>query len=81
MVSKPMEWSQIEVEATAADYLHMLFMELSGQSDNKSAHRKLLLGKLNNRPEGAIERKHQNMTAVGALSEHLSHQMTIFWIS
>lgn len=59
-----MEWSRTEVEATVADYLHMLFMELSGQSYNKSAHRKQLLGKLNNRPEGAIERKHQNISAI-----------------
>jgi len=59
-----MEWSQTEVEATVTDYLHMLFMELSGQSYNKSAHRKQLLGKLNNRPEGAIERKHQNISAI-----------------
>lgn len=59
-----MEWSQIEVEATVADYLHMLFMELSGQSYNKSAHRKQLLGKLNDRSEGAVERKHQNISAI-----------------
>jgi len=42
----------------------MLFMELSGQSYNKSAHRKQLLGKLNDRSEGAIERKHQNISAI-----------------
>ena len=59
-----MEWSQTEVEATVADYLHMLFMELSGQSYNKSAHRKLLVTKLNSRSEGAIERKHQNISAI-----------------
>jgi hypothetical protein len=59
-----MEWSKTEVEATVADYLHMLFMELSGQSYNKSAHRKQLLSKLNDRPEGAIERKHQNISAI-----------------
>lgn len=59
-----MEWSPTEVDATVADYLHMLFMELSGQSYNKSAHRKQLLGRLNNRSEGAIERKHQNISAI-----------------
>lgn len=59
-----MEWSQAEVEATVADYLHMLRQELSGQSYNKSAHRKLLLSRLNGRSEGAIERKHQNISAI-----------------
>lgn len=59
-----MEWSQTEVEATVADYLHMLCMELSGQNYNKSAHRKQLLEKLNGRSEGAIERKHQNISAI-----------------
>lgn len=59
-----MEWSQTEVEATVADYLHMLFMELSGQNYNKSAHRKQLLSKLTDRSEGAIERKHQNISAI-----------------
>ncbi len=59
-----MEWSQTEVEITVADYLHMLFMELSGQSYNKSSHRKQLLTKLNSRSEAAIERKHQNISAI-----------------
>ena len=38
-----MGWSRIEVEATVADYFHMLVMELSGQSYNKTAHRRALL--------------------------------------
>lgn len=59
-----MEWSQTEIEATVADYLHMLCLELSGQNYNKSAHRKQLLGKLNGRSEGAVERKHQNISAI-----------------
>lgn len=59
-----MEWSQAEVEAIVADYLQMLHMEYSGQSYNKSAHRKALLRKLNNRSESAIERKHQNISAI-----------------
>ncbi len=59
-----MEWSQTEVEAIVADYLHMLLMQYSGQSYNKSAHRKALLRKLNNRSESAIERKHQNISAI-----------------
>jgi hypothetical protein len=42
----------------------MLMLELSGQSYNKSAHRKLLLQKLNGRTDSAVERKHQNISAI-----------------
>jgi hypothetical protein len=56
-------WSQEEVAATVADYLSMLLAELSGQAVNKSAHRRALLSKLNNRTEAAIEFKHANISA------------------
>lgn len=59
-----MEWSRLEVEATVADYFHMLVMELSGQSYKKSSHRKELLKRLNARSDGAVERKHQNISAI-----------------
>ncbi|WP_220636542.1 DUF3883 domain-containing protein [Georgfuchsia toluolica] len=42
----------------------MLTLELSGQSYNKTAHRKSLLAKLDGRSEGAVERKHQNISAI-----------------
>src|SRR5437016_1651433 len=58
------EWTRAEVEATVADYLHMLTQELAGQSYNKTEHRRALQRKLDNRPEGAIERKHQNISAI-----------------
>ncbi len=57
-------WTREEVEATVADYLHMLTQELAGQSYSKTAHRRALQKKLDNRPEGAIERKHQNISAI-----------------
>jgi hypothetical protein len=57
-------WTREEVEATVADYLHMLTQELAGQSYNKTEHRRALQQKLDNRPEGAIERKHQNISAI-----------------
>jgi hypothetical protein len=57
-------WTREEVEATVADYLHMLTQELAGQSYNKTAHRHALQRKLDNRPEGAVERKHQNISAI-----------------
>lgn len=58
------DWTQVEVEAAVADYLHMLVLELSGQSYNKSTHRRTLLSKLNNRSEAAVELKHQNISAI-----------------
>jgi hypothetical protein len=58
------DWTRIEVEATVADYLHMLVLELSGQAYNKSAHRRTLLSKLNHRTAGAIELKHRNVSAI-----------------
>lgn len=57
------DWSPEEVAATVADYLSMLLAELSGQTVNKSAHRRALLGKLNGRTEAAIEFKHANISA------------------
>jgi hypothetical protein len=59
-----MVWDRQEAEATVADYFHMLMLELSGQSYNKSAHRKVLLQKLDGRTDSAIERKHQNISAI-----------------
>lgn len=61
-------WSREEVEATVADYLHMWLLEQAGQSYNKTTHRKALLRKLNDRSEGAVEMKHQNISAI--LMEH-----------
>jgi hypothetical protein len=61
---KESSWSRIEVEAIVADYLHMLVLEYSGQAYNKAAHRRALLAKLNGRTEGAIELKHQNISAI-----------------
>lgn len=52
------------MEATVADYLHMLTLELAGQQYNKSEHRRQLLARLDGRSEAAIERKHQNISAI-----------------
>lgn len=57
-------WSREEVEATAAEYLHMLTMELTGQQYSKTDHRRKLIRLLKNRSESAIERKHQNISAI-----------------
>src|SRR5258706_12079264 len=57
-------WTREEVEATVADYLDMLTKELTGQLYSKTDHRRRLLRLLDNRTEGAIERKHQNISAI-----------------
>lgn len=57
-------WSNIEVELIVADYFSMLLKELSHQNYKKSEHRKKLLPLLNNRSEGSIEFKHQNISAI-----------------
>ena len=58
------DWSRAEVEATVADYFDMLDHEVRGRDYNKSAHRRRLAALLNHRTDGAIERKHQNISAI-----------------
>lgn len=58
------DWSQEEVEATVADYFNMWDKELHGQDYSKTEHRHGLAAFLNNRSDGSIERKHQNISAV-----------------
>ena len=58
-----MDWSREEVEAIVADYLHMLTMELAGQSFNKTQHRRWLQGKLKGRSDASMEFKHCNISA------------------
>ena len=57
-------WSNYEVELIVTDYFQMLSDELTGKPYKKSEHRKNLLPILNNRSEGSIEFKHQNISAV-----------------
>lgn len=57
-------WDWLECEAIAADYFAMLELELKGERFNKSQHRRELQNKLNNRSDGSIEFKHQNLSAV-----------------
>ena len=57
-------WTNIEVELIVADYFDMLSKELTGRNYIKAEHRRKLLPLLNNRSEGSIEFKHQNISAV-----------------
>ncbi|GMU73236.1 MAG: DUF3883 domain-containing protein [Leptolyngbya sp. PLA3] len=60
----PADWSRAEVEATVADYLAMLSMDLAGVPYNKAAHRRALLQRLSGRSESSVEFKHCNISAV-----------------
>jgi hypothetical protein len=62
--SRGSSWSREAVEATVADYLRMLRLELAGQPYNKAAHNRALLQKLDRRTRGAVELKHQNISAI-----------------
>lgn len=56
-------WSNIEVELIVADYFNMLSIELKGEKYNKAEHRRALLSVIKGRTHGAIEKKHQNISA------------------
>ncbi len=58
------DWTREEVEATVTDYLAMLSAEQADQKYSKAEHRHRLSKILNKRTDGAIERKHQNISAV-----------------
>jgi hypothetical protein len=60
----PNHWTDFEVEAAVQDYFSMLRLELSGQKYNKTQHRRALMEQLNNRSNGSVELKHQNISAV-----------------
>lgn len=57
-------WSEQECEALVRDYLSMLKAEQLGQQFNKAAHIRLLTPQLDNRTKGAIEDKHENVSAI-----------------
>lgn len=56
-------WSREEVEATISSYFDMLLHELRGLPYNKAEYNRLLLPLLQGRNRGAVERKHQNISA------------------
>jgi hypothetical protein len=58
------DWSREEVEVTVADYLAMLTSELAGVPLNKTAHRRELVKRLEDRSEQSVEFKHGNISAV-----------------
>jgi hypothetical protein len=64
MPSRGSSWTREEVEATVASYFKMLELGLRAEPFNKTEHRRTLLPLLGNRSPGAVERKHQNISAV-----------------
>jgi hypothetical protein len=60
----PDAWSLEEVFATVADYFAMFDLEIRGERYNKKEHNRLLQKLLRNRSAGAIEFKHENISAV-----------------
>ena len=58
------DWTEKEVEIIIAVYFQMLSFELTEKPFSKAVQRRNLLPLLNNRSEGSIEFKHQNISAV-----------------
>jgi Domain of unknown function (DUF3883) len=57
------DWSRAEVEAIVEDYLEMLGRELAGVGCSKTAHRRALMSRLDERSESSVEFKHGNISA------------------
>lgn len=57
-------WTDEENDLIIADYFAMLADDIAGQPYNKAKHRRALLLLLNDRSEGSVEFKHQNISAV-----------------
>lgn len=57
-------WDWLECEACVQDYFDMLGKEIRGEDYKKKEHRQALISKLRSRSEGAVEYKHQNISAV-----------------
>lgn len=57
-------WSDTENDLIVADYFAMLGEDIALRPYNKSEHRRLLRAALNDRSDGSVEFKHQNISAV-----------------
>ncbi len=57
-------WTDVENDLIVADYFAMLADDISGRRYSKAEHRRALLPLLNDRSEGSVEFKHQNISAV-----------------
>ncbi|MBL3595031.1 DUF3883 domain-containing protein [Rhodovulum sulfidophilum] len=57
-------WTDEENDLIVADYFAMLADDIAGRRYSKAGHRRALLPLLNDRSEGSVEFKHQNISAV-----------------
>ena len=57
-------WTDEENDLIVADYFAMVADDVSGRPSNKAEHRRGPLPLLNERSEGSVEFKHQNISAV-----------------
>ena len=57
------DWTRAEIEAAVADYLDMLAREVRGERFNKAQRNRALRERLDGRSRGAVEFKHQNISA------------------
>lgn len=57
-------WTDKENDLIVADYFAMLINDVASVPYNKAEHRRSLIQFLNDRSEGSIEFKHQNISAV-----------------
>ena len=57
-------WSDDEVAATVESYMRMLKLELAGEPYSKAEENRKLRMRLDGRSKGAVEFKHQNISAV-----------------
>jgi len=58
------DWSQSEVSLIIPDYFDMLSQELQHSAYNKTIHRNALRPQLDQRSDGAVEKKHQNISSI-----------------
>ena len=65
------QWSRLECEAIVADYLAMLYAECRGESYSKAEHRRRLMRQLQERSDGSVEYKHQNISAILLKADHV----------
>jgi hypothetical protein len=57
-------WTDAENDLIVADYFAMLANDVAGRPYNKAKHRRQLMTHLNDRSDGSVEFKHQNISAV-----------------
>lgn len=60
----PGDWSEREVRVLVDDYFEMLRSELRAEDYSKADHRTEILRALPGRTKGAVEFKHQNVSAI-----------------